>query len=72
VRAHNDFIVIPRRGLVSATRVNNRNKTLVLPFHLAIRESQLSQEFHTPDLEPDEMVGMIDDSHLVSFGIAHA
>src|SRR5438552_15669038 len=72
MRAHDDLIVVANGCLVAATRVHDRNKATVILLHLAIRKSEVPQQFDPPDLEPDEMVRMIDDPHLVSFGIAHA
>ncbi len=38
--AHNDFVVIPRRSLVAAARVDYRDEASVIAFHVAIGEAQ--------------------------------
>src|ERR1700732_2292104 len=68
---HDNFIVIAGWSFVAAARVDHRNKQTVAAFHIAIRKSKLPHQFHTPDFKPDEVVGMIDHSHLIGLGIAH-
>lgn len=37
--------------------------------HSFVVEAQVADEFGASDLEPDEVVGMVDDPHLIGFGI---
>src|SRR5437879_1214346 len=69
--AHNDLVIVTGRSLVPAARVDHRNEAVVVLFHVLVRETQLPEQFHSPDFEPDEMIGMIDHSHLIGLGIAH-
>src|ERR1700733_9786133 len=72
MRANDDLIVIACRSLVAAARIYDGDATSIVLFHIAIGKADLPQEFHAANLEPDEMVGVIDDAHLVSFRVAHA
>jgi len=44
----------------------------VLQFHLLVVEAEGAHELHAADLEPDEVVGVVDDAHLVGFRVADA
>src|SRR6267378_1935810 len=72
IRSHNEFFVIPRRGLVAAAGVHYGDEASVIPLQVAISKSQLSHEFHAPDFEPDKVIGMIDHSHLIGLSVAYA
>src|ERR1035441_3829919 len=36
-----------------------------------MRETQGAQQLHTAQLKPDQVVGIVDNAHLIGFGIAH-
>ena len=40
--------------------------------HLAVGEAELAHHLHPADFEPDDEVRVIDHSHLVGLGVAHA
>src|SRR5882672_4946612 len=72
MRAHQDFVIIEHGGLVAATRVNNGDEAIVFALHFLVGEAELAQQFDAANLEPDEMIRVIDDAHLVSLGVADA
>ena len=43
----------------------------ILPLQLGVRSAKGSNEFRAADLTPDEIVGVIDDLHLVGLGVPH-
>src|SRR4029079_5831762 len=69
--SHFDVVVVLRRFAIRAVRFDPRQREAV-DFHLAIVPARFAQQVGTPDFEPDEVVGVIDDAHLVGFGVAHA
>jgi hypothetical protein len=44
---------------------------IVVNLHLLVVEAYLAQKLDPADLEPNEEVGIVDDPHLVGFGITH-
>src|SRR3954454_8480039 len=72
MRADFYLFVISGRSLVAATRINHGDETSIFLFHLPVGEPELPHKFDSPDLKPDEVIGMINDSHLVGFRIANA
>src|ERR1700688_1202983 len=71
-RPHNDLVIIMYRGLVAALRIDDRDEAIVFALHIFIAEAKLPHQFNPSNFEPDEVIGMVDDAHLVGFGIAHA
>jgi hypothetical protein len=67
-----DFIVITRWRLVTAACVDHCNKAVVMLLHVFVGKPKLPQQFDPSDLEPDEVVGMINNSHLIRLRIAYA
>src|SRR5436190_3291350 len=65
-----EFVVIQRRTAVGAGRFNDGQRQAVA-FHLTVAPATLAQEIGPSDLEPDQIVRVINDAHLVGFGIAH-
>ena len=70
-RPHLDLIVVARRLAVLAVRLDDRQREPV-GFHLAIGPARVAEQVGAADLEPDEVVRVVDDAHLVGFGVAHA
>src|SRR5258708_27008989 len=70
--ADNHFVVITRRSLVPAARINHGDTAAVLQFHVLVGKSKLAEQFHTPHFKPYEMIPMMDNAHLVGLGLAHA
>src|SRR6266849_5302497 len=71
-RAHNNLVIIVYGSLVAAAGIDYGNKAVVVALHIFIAEAELAEEFHASHFKPDEMIGVIDDPHLVGFGIADA
>src|SRR5580692_11967399 len=69
--AHHDFIVVARRRLVAATCVNHRDAAAIVFFHITIRKPELPQQFDATDFEPDKIIRMINNTHLVGFCVPH-
>ena len=43
----------------------------MVPLHVAIGKSQLAHKVDASDFEPDEVIGVVDHTHLVGFRVAH-
>ena len=43
----------------------------MLDLQLTVGQAQGAQQFHAANLKPDQVVGIVDDAHLIGFGIAH-
>src|SRR5947208_408394 len=70
MRAHDDFVVISRRSLVAAASIHDRNKASIVLFHVAIGKAQLPQKFDSSHFEPNEIIRVIYNAHLIGFSIA--
>src|ERR1039458_9757258 len=58
-------------SLVTAAGIDDRNEAVILDFHLFIADAELTQQFDSAHFKPDEVVGMVDDAHLVGLSIAN-
>lgn len=67
-----DFVVVEGGGVVAAVGVNDGEADLIVTFHVAVADTADAAEFGTGHFEPDEVVGVVDDAHLVGFGVADA
>src|SRR6202795_391071 len=72
IRAHNNLVIIVYGSLVAAAGIDYGNEAVVFALHVFIAEAELAKEFHASHFKPDEMIGVIDDAHLICFGIADA
>src|ERR1019366_1082308 len=72
IRAHDDLVIIVYRSLIAAAGIDYGDKAIVFALHIFIGKAELAEEFHSPHFKPDEMIGVIDDAHLVGFGVADA
>src|SRR5687767_6197739 len=59
-----DVVVIARRPAVVAVRLDDRQRHAVA-LHLAVTPAGFPQPLGPSDLEPDEVVGVVDDAHAV-------
>src|SRR5208282_297102 len=71
-RAHDDLVIIVHGSLVAALGIDHGDKAIVFKLHFFVAEAELAQEFDASHFKPDEMIGVIDDAHLVGFSIADA
>ena len=65
------LVVVPRRPAILAVRLDHRQRHARV-FHLAIAPAERPQQVGARHLEPDEVVRVVDDAHLVGFGVADA
>jgi hypothetical protein len=72
LRPHQNLFVIARRGAVAAFGLGHGDEASILALHVTIGKAQLPQQFDASHLEPDEMVGVINHSHLIGLGVTHA
>src|SRR5579863_3654241 len=72
LRANDDFFVVVHRSAVAALYFGDCDEPALVTFHVAVGETHLAHEFHASNFKPDQMVRMVDHSHLVGFGVAHA
>ena len=70
-RADLHLIVVARALPVFAVRFDHRQLDAVV-FHLAVGPAGLAQPVGAANLEPDQIVRVVDHAHLVGFGVAHA
>ncbi len=62
-----DLFVIPGWGVISAGSLGNCEQDAVIRFHIAIPDSSGPAPFNTTNLHPDEVIGVVDNPHLVGF-----
>src|SRR6266542_2233847 len=72
VRANEQFVVVVGWRLVTAIAFGYNQKSVFVLFHVAIGEIARATEFSSADLKPNEVIGVINNPHLVSFGVTHA
>ena len=65
------LVVVARRPRVLAVRFDHRQRHAGL-LHLAIAPAERPQQVGARHLEPHEVVGVVDDAHLVGFRVADA
>src|SRR5271169_5167943 len=59
-------------SLVAAASVDDSDEAVVFGFHILITEAELAEKFDSAHFKPNEVVGVVDDAHLIGLGIAHA
>ena len=70
-RAHAQHFVVARRLFVAAMHVGDDDVAVVFGFHLFVFKAEGAHQFHTANLKPDQVVGVINHPHLVGLGITH-
>src|SRR5262245_2364447 len=65
------LVVVPRGTRVFAMCFDHRQRNTSL-FHLAITPAERPQQIRARDLEPHEVVRVVDHAHLVGLGVADA
>jgi hypothetical protein len=71
-RPHHHFVVESSGRPVPAMGFGHRQINSVLALHIAIIEAAGFAPFHPAGFHPHQVIGVIDDAHLVSLGVAHA
>ena len=59
------------RPAVGQGKGDTRQNAAVVFLHVVIGKAQRAQHLDAANLKPDQVVGVVDDAHLVGFGIAH-
>src|SRR3990172_8493928 len=71
VGAYHQFVVIISWGFVATIGLCHHKKSVVVLLHIAVRESSRPTKLGSTNFEPDKIVCIIDDSHLISFRITY-
>ena len=71
-RANGEEFVVAGGMVVAAMDVGDDDVGVVLEFHLFVVEAEGAHEFDAADFKPDEEVGVVDNTHLIGFGVADA
>ncbi len=69
-RANHHFLVEEGRGGIAAVRFGDDEKDTLLRFHIAIQNPFAAAVLHSSDFHPDQVITVIDDSHLVGLRVA--
>jgi hypothetical protein len=67
-----DLVVVASRRAIAAAGIDDGKDAVVIDLKLAVGEAERAKEFDAPDLKPYQVVGIVDDAHLVGFSIADA
>ena len=70
--ADGEEFVVASGMVVAAVDVGDDHVGVVLGFQLLVVEAEGAHEFNAADFKPDEEVGVVDDAHLIGFGVADA
>src|SRR6185369_2225144 len=65
-------VVVVSRSFVATICFGHDEESIFIFLHISVGKSTRSAVVGPPDFEPDEIVGIINYAHLVSFGITHA
>lgn len=71
-RFNQDFVIVTGRGEKTALRFDDGKQNSLRVLQVLIVEAARPNQFYPSDFHPDEVIGMIDDPHLIGFGISHA
>jgi hypothetical protein len=72
VGADDQFVVVAGGRLVACDGLYNGDAAAFFLLHGFVGEAELAHVFDAADFKPDQIVGMVDDAHLVGFGVADA
>lgn len=70
--ADGEEFVVASGMVVAAVDVRDDHVGVVFELHALVVEAEGAHEFDAADFEPDEEVGMVDNAHLIGFGVTHA
>ena len=71
LRTHDYLIIVTDGRFVPAAGIDHSYEASIVLFHIAIGKAELAEQFNASDLEPDEMIGMINHAHLIGLGVAN-
>ena len=72
MRANKKFVIVVGWRLVTAVAFGYNEECVFILFHVAIGKIARATEFSSADLKPNEVIGIINNPHLVSFSVTHA
>src|SRR5260370_370160 len=58
--------------MIPAVRVGNHDVAVVLSFHAFVLDTERANQLDAADLEPDQIICVVDHAHLVRLRVAHA
>lgn len=67
-----DFVVVAGRAEVAAADPDDDEVQAAALLHFAVADALHAAELGAGDFHPDEVVGVVDDPHLVGFGVTDA
>ena len=70
--ADGDFFVVAGRREVAALGAGDGEVEAGFEFQVAVDDAGGSAVFGAADFHPNEIVGVVDEPHLIGFGVAHA
>jgi len=70
--ADSEEFVVTGGMMIAAVGVGDNHVGVVLKLHLLVVEAEGAHELDAADLKPDEEVGVVNNAHLIGFGVAHA
>jgi hypothetical protein len=69
--ANGQELIVTRWLNIAAMGVNDHDVTIVCDFHGFVLDTEGAHQFHATNLEPDEIVRVVNDAHLIGLGVAH-
>lgn len=67
-----DFVVVAGGGEIAAVGPDYGEEEAFFEFHVPIADANGAAVFGAADFHPYEIVGVVDDTHLVGFGVTDA
>src|SRR6266852_8716158 len=58
--------------MIPAVGISDHDMAVVLNFHALVFDSQRANQLDAPNLEPDQIVRVINHAHLIRLGITHS
>jgi hypothetical protein len=65
-----DFFVVVSRRAVAAPGLDHRQNAMEFALQQLVRKTESAEELDAANLKPDQVVGVVDNAHLVCFGVA--
>ena len=69
--SNHEFPVVKEWLHVAALDLHDRKERFGFPFQTVVAQPQFPKEFEPRDFEPDQMVRVVSESHLIGLGVAH-
>ncbi len=71
-RPYRQLIVVTGGQPISHIGLDHRDTAPIFALHRLVIQPHLPDQLHAPHLEPDQVVRVIDDAHLIGLRVAHA